>query len=1000
MNIRPRRKTIASAISLACAAMATLAIPQAQADSAYGVDAVSGNAYKKSYDGGPRDPDATPRKHTPTGQLYDQPPVTEEAAPAAVSGHVEIGILDSEADNPNATFRKYKDPATGVNIQSFGMEYNSENARFLDISGGGVGRGDQFYSLQFGRYNDWKVKGFYNETTHVFTNTYRNLWNGTGTGNLTLKNYPTNGSATLVPVTPPNTGFNATCTAQGAGAAFVTNCYLAPALGITAPATGVVAATVNAANDTAIGNAALATPQSDLSLIRKKGGIRADLNLTDNWKTFASFTNEKREGARPFGMVQGGGGGGGNVDIPESIDYNTIDFLAGVNYADALNSANLTAAVSLFRNNISTLTVENPMFIASGANSAIALANGAAVTSYPRIQYDMYPDTDFYNLKGEYARELPGLMKGRFTGLVSLSQSKQNDSLIPSTLNDIAFINGTIAGGLATGVDGSWDTLDSLSQKSANLKVDMRLIDLGLSFKPLDDLSVKGKVRYYETQTNSNYYACNPLTGQWGRLINGGSASVIVNTPTINTLTLANGGCTAAGLHNVEVLNTDGVADVVPSAGNINIKSMPFAYRQLNTAAGADYQLTNTSSVNVNFDRETLARDHRERAETTEDKIKLGYVNRSIGDGTLRLSFEDNTRRGTPYISGDNYHEFYSTSLGPLPTAIGTNVASWIHVNDTNRKFDLSDRDNNVLNGRFNYMLRSDLDFGASLQVNQNKYPDATYGRNKYDANSLTFDMTWQPSTTTTITGFVAIQDSKMQQRGVSTNSCVIGTTYSFWSDGSVTSPGTNITSAAIDALKTAANGGVLPPVIRRTISGTPGNPDYYLDACGSASANNPLFPTSRTWDSTQKDQHEIFGLGIRFDLKRSTVDMNYTFINSKTAVTYGYDAEAQLLTFNNNAATVATLTAGNNATIGLHGAGFSDLTLEQHILDASVLIPTSKQSAVRLIGRFEFGKIRDWHYDGVAANPAPTAAQQVYLDVGPQDYRAHMFGVSYQHKF
>jgi len=50
-------------------------------------------------------------------------------------------------------------------------------------------------------------------------------------------------------------------------------------------------------------------------------------------------------------------------------------------------------------------------------------------------------------------------------------------------------------------------------------------------------------------------------------------------------------------------------------------------------------------------------------------------------------------------------------------------------------------------------------------------------------------------------------------------------------------------------------------------------------------------------------------------------------------------------------------------------------------------------------MGRFEVGKIQDWHYDGVAANPTPAANQQTYLDTGPQHYRTYILGVMYQYK-
>jgi hypothetical protein len=80
-------------------------------------------------------------------------------------------------------------------------------------------------------------------------------------------------------------------------------------------------------------------------------------------------------------------------------------------------------------------------------------------------------------------------------------------------------------------------------------------------------------------------------------------------------------------------------------------------------------------------------------------------------------------------------------------------------------------------------------------------------------------------------------------------------------------------------------------------------------------------------------------------------------------------------------------------ATRGLVDAGFSRLRFTQNILEAGLVMPIRKQLSIRMLLRHEQGKIRDWHYDGVAANPVPGTNQQVYLDAGPTDYRATLLG-------
>ena len=39
-------------------------------------------------------------------------------------------------------------------------------------------------------------------------------------------------------------------------------------------------------------------------------------------------------------------------------------------------------------------------------------------------------------------------------------------------------------------------------------------------------------MRYYDTDNRTEYLACNPLTGQWGRLLNNGSGGSFV-TPNL-----------------------------------------------------------------------------------------------------------------------------------------------------------------------------------------------------------------------------------------------------------------------------------------------------------------------------------------------------------------------------------------------------------------------------------------------------------------------------------
>ena len=174
-------------------------------------------------------------------------------------------------------------------------------------------------------------------------------------------------------------------------------------------------------------------------LTRKKSRTRFDLTLPANWKAFASYTRERREGSRPFAAVFGGGGGGGNVEIPESIDYNTQDVLAGLQFANALTSFNLQAAGSFFQNDIDTMTFENPLFITT---NTIA---GVPATTFTQGQFDLYPGNDYYNLKAEFGQEVPELpQEPDHRPSCRSPVREQNDNLIPSAIEPLT--GGTING--------------------------------------------------------------------------------------------------------------------------------------------------------------------------------------------------------------------------------------------------------------------------------------------------------------------------------------------------------------------------------------------------------------------------------------------------------------------------------------------------------------------------------------------------------------------------
>jgi len=886
MDRRPRRTMIAAAVSLA---LSPLFLGEALADSATGTDTVVGNAMNQGVAAGPGKLDSElDLKRSPVGILYGydnalEPPRRKSGDGWEYRTEVELGGIGSRGDDANPFYRRYRDLDSGLYLHHLTVRADKpKDGSFFDADAGSVARDDQFYTLVFGRYNAWKVRAYFNETPSVSTNTFRSLWSGVGTGYQSL-----NG------LTP-----------GGAGTAAATQSALAAAI--------------------------LAAPTSELAITRKKGGLRADFTLSESWKAYAAFASERKEGAGPYALIFGGG----NIEAAEPIDWTTNEFRGGVQYFDGVNSFNLGVEGSLFRNDLDTFTIENPLTI------SVNTLQGVPAGTFRAATFDSYPENEFYKVKGEYARSLPQLMNGRFSAVVAATRSSQDDVLIAPTA--LPLTGGTINGVSAAN---TWNTTDALWKKNAGAEIETRLVNLSLALNPARNVGARLAWRHYETDNAMEYIACNPLTGQLGRLINDGSGANIVNTPAY-----------LGARCDLDAIRALGVA---PSAGNINIASVPYAYERDNLSFTADWRIDTKSTLTAMLERETYEREHRERHETEENRLKVTYTNRGFESATLLLSGEASRLRGSEYHTHAST-DFTSFSLGPLPTAANQNFTSWTHGVDQLRKFDLADRDLRVLNGRVNFAVAPAMDLGVSGQWKDQRYPASEFGRNGNTRQaSLNLDFNWQPSAELGVFGYLSWADAEMRQTGVQSNACVAGTTYYFWSNGAITT--TNVAPAGTTLVGTTAL--------------TPSNA---LHICETADPLNPLFPTSRAWDLKQESRNQAASVGVRRDFGAAKLDAAYTYTSGTTTTSYTYNAAG------------LGITAAQAAAIG---DGFPEARFSQNTIEANLSYPISKTLTARLYARHERGRVRDWHYDGVEANPMP-ANNTAYLDKGPEDYRATTVGL------
>ena len=886
------RLPVRAATALAVFCLAQISTPILRANSAAGADTSLGNSLsrptQKSQD---LDADWSKVKHTPSGQMFSFPsavPKADETKPASdwnFSGQLEFGFISGDADERNAEYRMYQDVENGAYLNNFSFQLkNPATARFIELTGGGAGRHDQYYGLQFGRYNDWKVKVFFNETPHVFTDQYKSLWSGVGTGNLTL----------LPGLTPGGSGSTATDNAN------------------------VIAQALN-------------NPNTTLGLVRKKGGIRVDLHLSNTWLAYVSYTREERKGARPFGAVWNAINTNGTapIELPEPINDITHEFLAGLTHTDDLNTFNLRLSDSIYRNNIDTLTFQEPYRIAPGQGVTTVPAAGA----FTQGRFDLTPSNQAYNARAEYTRSLPNFYRGYFTAVVSAGKWRQDDNLIPYTTIPIAVANVTLLPG------GGWDTTGSLSRQTADASMETRLADLTLSLNPTTAFNFKLKARAYEIKNDTDpFLAVNP--------------NAIYNDVNSTTPGNQSGGLTLNGVTGVwgRILN-DGTgqnllfgANANP-AGNIPISSQYYGSKQYRVGATGEYSLGKVSSLNGSLERELTQRDNRVRDRTWEDRLKIGYVNRGLGDSTLRLSYEFDQRRGSDY-NISTYDEAFSSALVPMPTAAGATITSWVVRNDSSlMTLDLADRDQHIANVRVDTMISSNLDAGVSLQVRQTSFPASTYGRTHQDQNSANLDLNYQPSPHQTFYAFYSYQNGKFEQ---ASNDAA----YPVITMGMVTSLGAITPDNAI------------------AIASAPGGPE---------------FPLIKAYTVSSRDENHVLGVGLKQEIGKASLNVDYSYSIGRTRIAYAY--------------TVGGAISAANAPFA--GSGMPDQVIEINYLDASLRYPLSARVSARLVYRYQDEAIRDWHYQNLNTTPVVGAAgalpTAVILDGGPHDYNANWFGVMIQ---
>jgi hypothetical protein len=551
-------------------------------------------------------------------------------------------------------------------------------------------------------------------------------------------------------------------------------------------------------------------PRRTLGLTRRREGLGVEGHLYRDWVGFVSIVNEKRDGTRLWGGPMFFNyilpDNGGALETVRPIDFTTTDVSLGLRNTGKVWQFQLNYTGSFFRDHQDRLNYQSPF----------ALHNVVGVPQIANIyqgQFSLEPDNDYHNLRAELSRNL------KWNGHLSLAAAwgtmRQNDPLLPP-------VTCTGTGGIfiSPAADytfncADWNTPAALSQKTANARIDTGLLDAKIALRPAPKFGWHAGLRWYREDNKTNYLAFNPLTGQYGYIAeNGAQGSVVPGQ---------------IGIFDPR--------NPLFSSYVTQVRAIPFGYTDTRFDTGIDWRVSgdNTLSVTYSFDRDQPK--YRERKLVNEQRIKLAWVDRAFGKGTLRLSYEFAYRNGGPY-NYNPYAPFYSTALPGFVTPPLGNTA---FTTDAMRKYDLSNRIEHKLRAILIYPIGDTATLSGVLYGTRDRYA-ATIGRQATRNAGFSLSWDWQPSALTSMSANIGRDDSGLELSNVADNE---------------------------DA------------------TGRPGRDDPSL--------GGPLYPLANQWQGVDRERDYNAGLTFRHDFGRVRADLSYTYTYALGKLQYRYASPGAL---------------------------------------------------------------------------------------------------------
>ncbi len=466
---------------------------------------------------------------------------------------LDFGVQMTDLDTDSAKFEEYRDQHSGFVIPHLALSGESKDGnRTFNFVAANVRRDDARYTLDYGVAGRYGVTLDYNKIPHRFGNDGRTLFARTGPGRYEIS--------------------------DGVQAALQGGIERQFA---TAPA-GVTFAFL----DNLIRPFLSATTGVSLGLQRDRTRALVELGKSAAVAWNLEYTHENRVGTRPFGASFGFN----NVtELPEPIDYDTTGGALSGEWGGKKASLSFGYRYSKFENNIGQVIWDNPFRVTSSTDPGAYSSPGSGSINGSNLGLaDLAPDNRASTLFLSGRANLGA--RGWANGSATFTQMKQDDKLLPYTLNSA--IKGINFNGSA------FDPTNpaNLPEAHADNKVDVTAITGNAGTKLGDRFDLSFHYRFYDYNNKSK------------RIEFPGYVRFQAVWEPIERITV------------------------------------PYAYTRQDVGADFAWNLTSNTDLTFTYNRQSWDREFREVKTSDEDVFKVSLDSRPNDKLTLRAGYEHGDR--------------------------------------------------------------------------------------------------------------------------------------------------------------------------------------------------------------------------------------------------------------------------------------------------------------------------------------------------------------------